>query len=180
MSIAHGNRNHQDHGHDHDHHYAYDYEHDYDTDYCANANLIIKEPVLIRGAGNITVFGISNKFSDQFPTQLNAKLAPEEFRDTIKHINSILSKELENSFKWLIFGSLFCCCTFGCSFLPVIFMNKKAKLSINKLLELENQRLYSKLGLNWKLSKVRCDSNSLLEYVIKIEFSPTILLFQPD
>jgi hypothetical protein len=143
-------------------------------------NIILKDPVLIRGAGNITIFGVSNRFSEQFPTQLNAKLAPEEFKDTIKQINLILNKELANSLKWLIFGSIFCCCTLGCSLLPVIFMNKKARLSVNKLLDMENQRLYLKLGLKWRLAKVKCNSNALLEYVLLIEFLPTILLYQPD
>jgi hypothetical protein len=140
----------------------------------------IKDPVIIRGAGNITIFGVCNKFNEQFPTQLNAKLAPEEFRDTIKQINQILSKELANSFRWLVFGSVFCCCTLGISLLPVIFMNKKAKLSINKLLDIENQRLYLKLGLKWKLTKMKCNSNSLTEYVLLIEILPTVLLYQPD
>ena len=144
------------------------------------SGIIVKDPVLIRGAGNITIFGVSNRFSEQFPTQLNAKLAPEEFKDTIKQINNILNKELANSLKWLVFGSIFCCCTLGCSLLPVIFMNKKARLSINKLLEMENQRLYLKLGLKWRLAKIKCNSNALLEYVLLIEFLPTILLYQPD
>jgi hypothetical protein len=143
-------------------------------------NVITKDPIVIRGSGNITIFGVCNKFNEQFPTQLNAKLAPEEFRDTIKQINSILNKELENSFKWLVFGSIFCCCTLGCSLLPVIYMNKKAKLCISKLLEMENQRLYLKLGLKWRLAKLKCNSNSLLEYVLLIEFLPTLLLYQPD
>ena len=140
----------------------------------------VKEPILIRGAGNITIFGVCNRFNDQFPSQLTAKLAPEEFRDTIKQINNILVKELANSFKWLVFGSLFCCCTLGCSLLPVIFMNKKAKLSINKLLDIENQRLYLKLGLKWRLTKMKCNSSSLFEYVLLVDFLPTILLYQPD
>lgn len=143
-------------------------------------NVITRDPIVIRGAGNITIFGVCNKFNEQFPSQLNAKLAPEEFRDTIKQINSILNKELENSFKWLVFGSIFCCCTLGCSLLPVIYMNKKAKLSINKLLDMENQRLYLKLGLKWRLAKLKCNSNSLLEYALLIEFLPTLLLYQPD
>lgn len=140
----------------------------------------IKDPVIIRGAGNITILGVCNKFNEQFSTQLNAKLAPEEFRDTIKQINQILSKELANSFRWLVFGSVFCCCTLGISLLPVIFMNKKAKLSINKFLDIENQRLYLKLGLKWKLTKMKCNSNSLTEYVLLIEILPTVLLYQPD
>ncbi len=146
----------------------------------AFSNLVVRDPVIIRGAGTVTVFGISNKFDDQFPSQLNAKLAPEEFRDTMKQINDILNKELSNSFKWLIFGSIFCCCTLGCSLLPVIYMNKRAKLCINKLLEMENQRLYLKLGLKWRLIKIKCNTNSLLEYVLSIDFLPTILLYQPD
>lgn len=149
--------------------------------YSLNLNYAnVKEPVIIRGAGNITIFGVCNKFNEQFPTQLNAKLAPEEFRDTIKQINNILSRELANSFRWLVFGSIFCCCTMGISLLPVIFMNKKAKLSINKLLDIENQRLYLKLGLKWKLTKMKCNSNSLNEYVLLIEILPTIMLYQPD
>jgi hypothetical protein len=144
-------------------------------------NLInMREPIVIRGAGNITIFGVCNRFNEQFPSQLNAKLAPEEFRDTIKQINNILGRELSNSFKWLIFGSLFCCCTIGCSLLPVIYLNKKAKLNVNKFLEYENQRLYMKLGLKWKLRKMKCNSNSLLEYALIIEIMPTLYLYQPD
>lgn len=145
-----------------------------------DANIIVKEPIVIRGAGNLTIFGVCNKFSEQFPSALNAKLAPEEFRDTIKQINSILNKELENSFKWLVVGSLFCCCTLGCSLLPVIYLNKKAKLCINKLLDIENHRLYNKLGLRWRLTKFKCNSNSLFEYVLLVEFLPLRSLYQPD
>lgn len=146
----------------------------------SDTNVILREPIVIRGAGNLTIFGVCNKFSEQFPAALNAKLAPEEFRDTIKQINSILNKELENSFKWLVVGSLFCCCTLGCSLLPVIYLNKKAKLCINKLLDIENQRLYNKLGLRWRLTKLKCNSNSLFEYVLLIDFLPVLSLYQPD
>jgi hypothetical protein len=143
--------------------------------------VITRDPIVLRGSGNITIFGVSNKFDDQFPTQLNSKLAPEEFRDTINQINSILSKELENSLKWLVFGSLFCCCTLGFSFLPVIYLNKKARLSINKFLEMENQRIYLKLGLKWKLCKIKCgNTSSLQEFVVQIDFLPAISLYHPD
>ena len=140
----------------------------------------VRDPVVIRGAGNITIFGVSNKFNEQFPSQLYSKLAPEEFRDTIKQINSILNRKLANSFRWLVFGSIFCCCTLGCSLFPVIFINKKARLSINKFLQIENQRLYLKLGLKWRLAKIKCNSNSLMEYVLLIEFLPTVMLYYPD
>lgn len=141
---------------------------------------VTKDPVIVRGAGNITIFGVSNKFCETFPSQLYAKLAPEEFRDTIKQINSILSRKLANNFRWLVIGSVFCCCTLGCSLFPVIFMNKKARMSINKFLDTENQRLYLKLGLKWRLAKIKCNSNSLMEYVLLIEFLPTVLLYYPD
>ena len=100
-------------------------------------NFNANEPIIIRGDGNVTIFGIFNKFSKEFPAKLAAKLAPEEYKDTIAKVNVILKKELSNSLKWLIFGSICCCCTLGCSLLPVFYINKKAKLAINKLLNLE-------------------------------------------
>lgn len=36
---------------------------------------------------------------------------------------------------------------------------------MNKLLEWENSRLYHKLGLHWRLTKQRCDTSSMMEYV---------------
>jgi hypothetical protein len=64
----------------------------------------ITESIVIRGDGNITVFGVFNSFSKEFPSKLAAKLAPEEYRDTIEHVNKILKKELFTS--GLIDGSL--------------------------------------------------------------------------
>ncbi|POI36191.1 hypothetical protein CIB84_000056, partial [Bambusicola thoracicus] len=37
--------------------------------------------------------------------------------------------------------------------------------SIQKLLEWENNRLYHKLGLHWKLSKRKCETSNMMEYV---------------
>ena len=143
-------------------------------------NLSANEPIIIRGDGNITIFGIFNRFSKDFPTKLAAKLAPEEYRDTITKVNIILKKELSNSLKWLIFGSICCCCTFGCSLIPVFYINKKAKLAINKLLNLENERIYKKLGIKWRLAKQKFNSGSLLEYVIIIDIIPSLLIYEPD
>jgi hypothetical protein len=151
-----------------------------ESDEFINNQVDVRDPVIIRGAGNITIFGVSNKFNESFPSQLYSKLAPEEFRDTIKQINNILATELANSFRWLVFGSVFCCCTLGCSLFPVIFMNKKARLSIKKFLSIENQRIYFKLGLKWRLAKIKCNSNSLMEYVLLIDFLPTVMLYHPD
>lgn len=52
--------------------------------------------------------------------------------------------------------------------------------TINKMLEWENQHLYNKLGLRWKLKKQQCDNNSMLEYVLVIEFLPKIAIYRPD
>merc|ERR1712243_116945 len=38
------------------------------------------EPVVIRGAGNITVFGLSNRFDTDFPNLLHSRVAPEKFK----------------------------------------------------------------------------------------------------
>ncbi|XP_028923312.1 cysteine-rich hydrophobic domain-containing protein 1 isoform X2 [Ornithorhynchus anatinus] len=122
------------------------------------------DPVSVRGAGHITVFGLSNKFDTEFPSVLTGKVAPEEFKTSIGRVNACLKKNLPINVKWLLCGCLCCCCTLGCSLWPVICLNKRTRRSIQKLLEWENNRLYHKLGLHWKLSKRKCESSNMMEY----------------
>ncbi|XP_031221946.1 cysteine-rich hydrophobic domain-containing protein 1 isoform X2 [Mastomys coucha] len=154
------------------------------------------DPVLVRGAGHITVFGLSNKFDTEFPSVLTGKVAPEEFKTSIGRVNSCLKKALPVNVKWLLCGCLCCCCTLGCSLWPVICLNKrvytfgseakqdqqssKTRRSIQKLLEWENNRLYHKLALHWKLTKRKCETSNMMEYVILIEFLPKYPIFRPD
>jgi hypothetical protein len=141
-----------------------------------------QEPIIIRGNGNLTIFGLSNRFNTEFPPQLISKIAPEEFSATIIRINSILKKNLPINVKWLCFGCVCCCCSLGFSFLPVICLSKKTKCQINKLLDWENTNLYHKLGLRWTLKRMNCDSNSnsMLEYVLLLEFLPKVAIYKPD
>ena len=46
------------------------------------------------GAGNVTVFGLSNRFDTEFPSSLTGRVAPEEFKATIGRINAVLRKTL--------------------------------------------------------------------------------------
>ncbi|XP_034969404.1 cysteine-rich hydrophobic domain-containing protein 1 [Zootoca vivipara] len=138
------------------------------------------EPVAVRGAGHITVFGLTNKFDTEFPSVLTGKVAPEEFKISISRVNVCLKKNLPISVKWLLCGCLCCCCTLGCSLWPAVCLNKRTRRSIQKLLEWENNRLYHKLGLHWKLSKRKCETSNMMEYVILIEFLPKYPIFRPD
>ncbi|XP_014315685.1 cysteine-rich hydrophobic domain-containing protein 2 isoform X3 [Myotis lucifugus] len=97
-------------------------------------------------------FGLSNKFESEFPSSLTGKVAPEEFKASINRVNSCLKKNL-----------------------PV-----NTRRSIEKLLEWENNRLYHKLCLHWRLSKRKCETNNMMEYVILIEFLPKTPIFRPD
>uniref|UniRef100_A0A8C9JCD5 Cysteine rich hydrophobic domain 1 n=1 Tax=Panthera tigris altaica TaxID=74533 RepID=A0A8C9JCD5_PANTA len=126
------------------------------------------DPVLVRGAGHITVFGLSNKFDTEFPSILTGKVAPEEFKTSIGRVNACLKKALPVNVKWLLCGCLCCCCTLGCSLWPVICLNKRTRRSIQKLLEWENNRL------NHKERKFKQIS------VILIEFLPKYPIFRPD
>ncbi|XP_035620137.1 cysteine-rich hydrophobic domain-containing protein 1 isoform X2 [Oncorhynchus keta] len=108
------------------------------------------------------------------------RVAPEEFKTSISRVNACLKKNLPVNVKWLLCGCLCCCCTVGFSLWPVICLNKRARRSIQKLLEWENNRLYHKLGLHWKLSKRKCESSNMMEYVILIEFLPKYPIFRPD
>lgn len=128
----------------------------------------------------INRFGLSNKFDTEFPSVLTGKVAPEEFKTSISRVNACLKKNLPVNVKWLLCGCLCCCCTVGCSLWPVICLNKRTRRSIQKLLEWENNRLYHKLGLHWKLSKRKCESSNMMEYVILIEFLPKYPIFRPD
>ncbi|TRY73122.1 hypothetical protein TCAL_12526 [Tigriopus californicus] len=112
----------------------------------------IPEPIVIRGAGNITVFGLSNRFDTEFPPALHARVAPEEYKATITRVNVTLRKSL-----------------------PVNTRNQ-----IEKLLDWENSHLYHKLGLRWKLTRQRCDSTLMMEYVLLIEFIPKQQIYKPD
>ncbi|XP_053436476.1 cysteine-rich hydrophobic domain-containing protein 1 isoform X2 [Nycticebus coucang] len=90
------------------------------------------DPVLVRGAGHITVFGLSNKFDTEFPSVLTGKVAPEEFKTSIGHVNACLRKSLPVNVKWLLCGCLCCCCTLGCSLWPVICLNKRGEITVRK------------------------------------------------
>ncbi|NXA60813.1 CHIC1 protein, partial [Mohoua ochrocephala] len=93
------------------------------------------------------------------------QVAPEEFKTSISRVNACLRKNLPVNVKWLLCGCLCCCCTLGCSLWPVVCLNKRTRRSIQKLLEWENNRLYHKLGLHWKLSKRKCETSNMMEYV---------------
>lgn len=140
------------------------------------------EPIIIRGNGNLTLFGLSNSFNPEFPSALIGRVSKEEFELTMRRINSLLRDQQSLSAKLLVLGGLFCCCSFGFSLLwPSIALKKRSKASLEKLLAGENSRLYTKLGLNWKLAEQRCYSNhAFIEYVLMIEFTPKINIYLPD
>lgn len=140
------------------------------------------EPIVIRGNGNITLFGLSNTFNSDFPCVLVGKVSREEFEATLTKINTMLRQHHSTNAKLLLLGCLCCCCSFGCSLLwPTLALSKRTRTALEKLIASENHRLYHKLGLNWKLSKERCHTNyAFMEYVLVIEFLPKLHLYQPD
>lgn len=140
------------------------------------------EPIILRGNGNLTLFGLSNSFSSEFPSALIGRVSREEFERTMRRVNTLLRDQQSLSAKLLLFGGLCCCCSLGFSLVwPSIALKKRSKMSLEKFLANENSRLYSKLGLNWKLAEQRCYSNhAFVEYVLMIEFTPKINLYLPD
>ncbi|XP_062513861.1 cysteine-rich hydrophobic domain-containing protein 2-like [Corticium candelabrum] len=138
------------------------------------------EPLRIRGVGNVTVFGLSNRFNSEFPSLLVGKVASEEFEATIGRINDYLGHTVPFNIKWLLCGCLCCCCTLGCSMVPVVYLNKRTKIRLEKALAWENSRLYHKLGMHWRLSKEQCADVTMKEYVLFIEFLPREDIYRPD
>uniref|UniRef100_A0AC34FEL3 Golgin subfamily A member 7/ERF4 domain-containing protein n=1 Tax=Panagrolaimus sp. ES5 TaxID=591445 RepID=A0AC34FEL3_9BILA len=139
------------------------------------------EPIVIRGTGQFTIFGLSSRFDNDFPAMLTGKLAPEEFEETVNRINYVLQRTMHGRGRWLLCGLVFCCCTFGCSLIPMICLNSRAISAIEKTLDYENQQLYNKLGLHWKLSRQQIENaGALVEYVLLLETLPRMPLNMPD
>lgn len=140
------------------------------------------EPIIIRGNGNLTIFGLSNSFTADFPNVLIGKVSREEYEITMRKINNLMRGQLSLNARLLLLGCLCFCCSFGLSLVwPSIALKKKTKAAIEKLLSAENNRLYSKLGMVWKLAEQRSYSNpSFVEYVILIEFIQRKSLYVPD
>ena len=92
------------------------------------------EPIVIRGNGNITLFGLSNGFTDSFPSSLLGRVSREEFESTVHRINSLLRAQHSTNAKLLILGCLCCCCSLGCSLLwPTLALSKRTKNSLEKV-----------------------------------------------
>ncbi len=58
------------------------------------------EPIIIRGAGHVTVFALNNKFDEEYPQALTHKVSRDEYQETIKRVNLILRKNVPINFKW--------------------------------------------------------------------------------
>jgi hypothetical protein len=139
------------------------------------------EPIIIRGVGQLTMFGLSSRFDAEFPSALTGKLAPEEFQNTMQRINFVLQRTMHAHARWMVCGLLFCCCTLGCSLWPVVCLSKRTVVSLEKTLDHENQQLYNKLGLHWRLSRYPVENNNALtEYVLLLEALPRMVLLAPD
>ncbi|TNN14629.1 Cysteine-rich hydrophobic domain-containing protein [Schistosoma japonicum] len=140
-----------------------------------------REPVLIKGCGDVTIFGMNNKFKEDFPNELHGKLAPEEFEESIRKINDRLESSLPNHVRWFVCGLLCCCCTAGCSLWPVIHLSRRTKRDLQKILEAENIRLYCNIGLRLSLVKQRSsETTTLMEYVLRIDQIPKACIYFPD
>ncbi|CAD5217521.1 unnamed protein product [Bursaphelenchus okinawaensis] len=141
----------------------------------------VHEPIVIRGVGRLTMFGLSSQFDADFPTALTGRLAPEELRDTMQRINYVLQKKMHSHICWLVCGVMFCCCTLGCSFWPLICMSRRTIFALEKALDYENQQLYNRLGLHWRLARKPVEHSSrLTEYVLLLETLPKMPLMLPD
>uniref|UniRef100_A0A8R1E362 Erf4 domain-containing protein n=1 Tax=Caenorhabditis japonica TaxID=281687 RepID=A0A8R1E362_CAEJA len=140
-----------------------------------------KEPVVIRGVGNITVFGMNSRFNTDYPPELTGYIAPEELSATLSRVNAVLKRHVQTSSRWLLCGLAFCCCSLGCSMWPVLCLNRRTVLALEKCLDHENVSLYHKLGLHWTLARRPTEpSDRLTEYVLELKILPKAALNIPD
>ncbi|KAI6647213.1 Cysteine-rich hydrophobic domain-containing protein 2-like [Oopsacas minuta] len=140
----------------------------------------VPDPIRLQGVGSTTIFGLNNRFSMDYPTVLNGKVAEEEFQKTVYRINRILQYEISQNVKWLLCGCFCCCCTLGISMGPAIILSRNTRNKVQKELSYENVRLYHKIGLHWKLEKESLDDSHLRHYVLVLEFLPKEPILYPD
>lgn len=140
----------------------------------------VPEPIIVRGAGDLSVFGLNNRFCPNYPAELVSRVAPEEYDATLNRINELVEQSLPVNLIWLFCGCIFCICTLGCSLWPVICLSKKTEKSIEKMLEIENISLYNKLGMQWSLIQRQNEASLLLEYALLLEFIPALQIYSPD
>ncbi|CAD6188183.1 unnamed protein product [Caenorhabditis auriculariae] len=110
-----------------------------------------RDPIVIRGVGTITMFGLNSRFNTEYPPELAGYIAPEEISATLNRINRVLKRHVQTSSKWLLCGLMFCCCSLGCSMWPVVCLNQRTVAAVEKTLDHENVTLYHKLHLHWSL-----------------------------
>jgi len=113
-------------------------------------------PLVLKGIGEVTIFGLNCKYESEFPGALLGRLAPEEFARMIARINQILKRSIPQQLKLLMIGFGLCMCSFGFSMIPVVCFSKRTRLKLKKLIEMENHRIYRKIGLEWKLGQFTC------------------------
>lgn len=96
--------------------------------------LTIEDPIQIRGNGNMTLFGLSNCYTSNFPSALLGRVSKEEFEYTINRINHLLQQQHSTNAKFLLLGCLCCCFSLGCSLLwPTFALSKRTKFSLEKV-----------------------------------------------
>lgn len=142
--------------------------------------LLEGDPIIIRPNGNMTLFGVNNRFSMDMPAKLLSVVAPDEYKLTIKKINKILKQRMQLTFKIFLCSCLCCCCTCGLSLFPSIVMNNHTKEIVKEVLEQENERIYHKLGIHWSYSPHTYGPIPMVEYVIVINFLEKERIYCPD
>lgn len=96
--------------------------------------LPVEDPIVIRGNGNMTLFGLSNSFVNAFPSSLLGRVSREEFEYTMSRINGLLRQQHSTNAKFLLLGCLCCCCSLGCSLLwPTFALSKRTRSSLEKV-----------------------------------------------
>lgn len=139
-----------------------------------------REPIIIQGDGNVTIFGLNNHFKTDMPNKLASVLARDEYKHTIHKINRVLRKKMSYNIKLLFCGCLCFCCTLGMSACPSVVLNSRIKRQIRDVLDKENMRIYNQMGLSWSLVKQNFGTIPLLEYVLQIDFINKPKVYVPD
>ncbi|KAL7670636.1 hypothetical protein ACOME3_005568 [Neoechinorhynchus agilis] len=138
-----------------------------------------KDKIIIRGAGNGFISMFNDLFDEEYPIKLQGKISIHEFKRTVSAINGIICPYEQREDRSNQMCKDLCCCLCTCG-LSAYIRNWKVKRKLIAFLNYENNGVYKKLGVEWKLIRSTGPNTVFKEWVIQVSFLPRSCIFSPD
>ncbi|KAI3382532.1 hypothetical protein SNEBB_010968 [Seison nebaliae] len=137
---------------------------------------------IMENIGKINLISVNNQIDETYPPSLFNQISQDEYKESIKKINKILSSKKRFKIFCLSLATGCCLCTAGLTLLLGLLICRIEYDTLKRLLEKENKRLYRHLGFYWRLKRTTSSTMpaSLQQYSIILSTLPQLSVWQPD